>query len=76
MQASEHRNRNNGSGNAAHAMERRILVQRQVRAHVVIIIGVEVENCPEMTLAEDHDVIEALTPDRADEPFNIAVLPG
>ena len=29
-----------------------------------------------MTLAKDYDVVEALAPDRADEPFNIAVLPG
>ena len=28
-----------------------------------------------MRLAERHDMVEALTPDRADEAFNMAILP-
>jgi hypothetical protein len=31
---------------------------------------------PEMTLAKDHDVIEAFTPHRADEPFNVTLCQG
>jgi hypothetical protein len=54
------------------AGDRRILVQREVRSRPVVIIGVELENFPEMTLAKDHDVIEALTAHRANEPFAVA----
>ena len=33
------------------------------------------QRVPEMPFAKDHDMIEALLPDRADETFTISVLP-
>jgi hypothetical protein len=29
-----------------------------------------------MLFAQDHDVIQAFSADRADEPFDVAILPG
>ena len=50
-------------------MDRCILVQGQVRALVIVAVSIEKKNPREMTLAEDHDVIEVFATHRADEPF-------
>ena len=49
-----------------------VLAERQVRAHPVIVGGISREDPAQMRLA---DMVEALTPDRTDQPINIAVLP-
>jgi hypothetical protein len=55
---------------------RHIFAQRPVRPDVVVVIGVTLQNLPQMSLAQDDEVIEALAPDRSDQPFRKAVLPG
>jgi hypothetical protein len=34
------------------------------------------EDPTQMGLAQDQDVVQAFSPDRADEPFGVSVLPG
>ena len=55
--------------------ERCILVERKVRACTIIICLVIGEQITNMPLSQRHDMIEALAPDRSDQPFNMTVLP-
>ena len=57
-------------------MARRILGQRQMRSQFVAIAGVGCKDETQVGHAEDHDVIDAFSPDRADQPLHMSVLPG
>ena len=57
------------------ARNRGILVQRQMGAGLVVIYHVRSEQLPKVTLAEHNDMIEHLSPDRANQPFPIGILP-
>jgi hypothetical protein len=56
-------------------MERRILLERKVRAHAIVVGGVIRQQVSEVPFPQDHDVVEALASDRANQPFNMTVLP-
>src|SRR5260221_6422532 len=58
------------------AWNRRVFVQRQMRAGLVVICHVGQQYAPKVTLAKHDDVIECLPPDRANQAFGIGVLPG
>ena len=51
------------------------MVERKVRAHPIVIGGVIRQQMSEMAFPKDHDMVEALASDRADQPFNVTVLP-
>src|ERR1019366_2713450 len=55
---------------------RRILVQGSMRSDAIILVGVGFQGPTQMHLAQDNDVVYTLTPDRSDQPFGKAVLPG
>ena len=57
-------------------MARRILIQGQMRSQFVVIDGVGRKDSPQVSLAEDDDVIEAFPADRADQSLRMPVLPG
>ena len=57
-------------------MARRILAQGQMRSQFVVIDGVGCKDLAQVGLAEDDDVIEAFSADRADQSFRMPVLPG
>src|SRR5258707_9322206 len=42
----------------------------------LVIARVRLQNLAQMQLAQDNDVVYTLTPDRSDQPFGKAVLPG
>ena len=42
----------------------------------VVIFGIGFEYPAQMRLAQDNDVVHTLTPDRSDQPFGKAILPG
>jgi hypothetical protein len=55
---------------------RRILSERNMRTPS-IVIGGEFRNDPPKVLFVEHDqMIGALAPDRPDQTFNMAILPG
>src|SRR5437762_12050940 len=56
-------------------MERRILVECKVRAHPIVVGRVIRQQMAEMPFAQNHDMVEALASDRANQPFNMIVLP-
>ena len=56
-------------------MDRGVFVQRQVSPDRVVVGDVGFEDAAEVGLAEDDDMIETLPPYRADQPFDVSVLP-
>src|SRR5258705_881853 len=47
-----------------------------MRSDAVVVGGVRFQSSAQMSLAQDNDVVQALAPDRSDQPFGKAVLPG
>src|SRR5216684_3193607 len=47
-----------------------------MRPDVIVIARVRLQNPAQMHLAQDNDVVYTLTPDRSDQPFGKAILPG
>src|ERR1700751_4948077 len=45
-------------------------------SEAIIIVGVGFQDPTQMHLAQDNDVMQTLTPDRSDQAFGKAVLPG
>jgi hypothetical protein len=56
--------------------KRGVLVQRKVGTDAIVIVGIGFEDLAQMDLAQDQDMVQAFSPDRADEPFGVSVLPG
>ena len=56
-------------------MERSILVERKVRAHPIVVGGVVRQQMAEVPFPQHHDMVEALASDRADQPFDMPILP-
>jgi hypothetical protein len=46
-----------------------------MRSDLVVIRSVILKNATQLRFVEHHQVIERFAPDRADEAFNVAVLP-
>src|SRR6202163_2815432 len=42
----------------------------------IVIVGVGFQDPTQMHLAQDNDVVHTFTPDRSDQPFHKAILPG
>ena len=53
----------------------RILPERQVRARPVVVGEVGTKDLSEMALVENNDVVQTISPDRADYPFDERILP-
>src|SRR5260370_29664955 len=53
----------------------RILVEREVSTRPVVVREVASQGAAQLSFAKDEDVIQTLTPDRADEPLREGVLP-
>ena len=52
-----------------------ILVQREMRPAVVVILKIRRQRTAQVMLIEDDDVIETFAADRADDALDIGVLP-
>src|ERR1700720_2739647 len=47
-----------------------------MRSDSVVIVSIGFQDPTQMRLAQDNDVVHTLTPDRSDQPFGKAILPG
>src|SRR6202035_549870 len=47
-----------------------------MRSDAIIIVGVGFQDPTQMHLTQDNDVVHTFTPDRSDQPFDEAILPG
>jgi hypothetical protein len=61
------------TGSLNRARNWRILVQGSMRSDAIVIVGVGFQDPTQMHLAQDNDVVHALTPDRSDQPFGKAI---
>ena len=53
----------------------RVPFQRQMRARFVVVDSVTRQDSPQVMLTEDDEVVGALSPDGADHPFAVWILP-
>ena len=56
-------------------MKRRVLIQRSMNAHCVVVVSKLDDSSAQVCLAEHHHMVEVLPSDRADQSFRKAVLP-
>jgi hypothetical protein len=68
--------RNNVSDPLDWACAGRILPERNMRPHLVIINGIFRKDSAKVIRVERDQMIGALAPDRPDQAFSISVLPG
>src|SRR5260221_8260330 len=54
---------------------RRVLLDAKVRSTSMIVPAIGPEDAPEMRLVEDDHVIETLSSDRANQAFDVRILP-
>jgi hypothetical protein len=57
------------------AREESVVVQSAMRPRMVVIIEVAGQDALEVGFVDHDDMIQALPPDRADQPFDVGVLP-
>ena len=53
----------------------RFLVEREMRSGSVVVVQVASQDPPQVTLAENDDVVQAFPTDRADDPLDVRILP-
>jgi hypothetical protein len=76
MESAKTRDSDDRSNRLHRTAERGVFVESEMGTNTIVIVGIVPEDLAEMGFAQDHDVIEAFSPDRADEPFDVSVLPG
>ena len=57
------------------AMDRRIFTQRPVCSDFIVIVSIPSQSSLQVRLAHYDEMIQAVTPDRSDQPLGIAILP-
>lgn len=75
MKSAQERCRHDAPGRLNGPAHRCVLPEGEMCANLIIIGGVSCQDPAQMRFAEHDDMVEALTSDRADETFNMAVLP-
>ncbi len=58
------------------AMDWAVLAQRVVRPGLVAMRSIGFQNLAQVRRSQGHNMIEAFTPDRADQPYAVVGLPG
>lgn len=78
VQAADHWPGNDGTalGRVNFSRYGRVVVERLMRAGRVVVSEVFCEDALEMCLVQHDDVVEAFSPNRADQPFDVGILPG
>src|SRR5439155_26134169 len=74
MKSAEKWRRQNATNGMYCSRRRRVLVDRKLRATLVIVGRVRSQQMAEMPLAEHDNVIKTFPPDRTDRPFTISIL--
>jgi hypothetical protein len=65
-EAGDSDDRFSGLGSTA---EKDVLLKSEMGTDAIVVIGVGPEDLSKLRLAQDHDMIQAFSPDRTDEPF-------
>ena len=75
VQSSQDRNGDDSARSLDGSMRGRIFLYCQVRAHLIVIRRISGKNSPQVRLAEDEHLIQALAAQCADQMFCTAILP-
>ena len=75
MQSSQDRNGDDSARSLDGSMRGRIFLYCQVRAHLIVIRRISGKNSPQVRLAEDEYLIQALAAQCADQTFGTTILP-
>src|SRR5260221_3351250 len=75
VQSAENWHRQRATDSLNGTLDRRVLVQRQMRPSLVVIFLVRFEQMAEMPLAEHNNMVKTIPSDRTDQPLRISVLP-
>ena len=75
VKTAKDRARCHGAESLDDAMERRVLDQRSVSSEFVVIVGIGGQVSAQVRFPEDYDVVQAISPDRAYEAFDVPILP-
>ena len=43
---------------------------------MLVVVGIGLQDFAKVRFAQDHDMVQALSSDRADQPLDVAILPG
>ena len=76
MKPTEERDGHDRSTRLDRTAERGVLRESEMGAGAIVVVGVGPEDLAKVRFAQDHDMIQAFSSDRADEPFDVSVLPG
>jgi hypothetical protein len=78
MESAEVRNRHDTllGRRLERAWVRAVLVQRLMGARGIVVGQVSPQQPKEVSLVQDQEVVEALSPDRSDDPLDEGILPG
>jgi hypothetical protein len=76
MEPAKDRMRNNVSDPLDRAYAGRVLLERNMRSHLVIINGIFRKDSAKVLRVQRDQMVRALAPDRSDQAFNISILPG
>jgi hypothetical protein len=76
MESAEEGDGRDRSSRLDRTAERGILRESEMGAGAIIIVGVGPQDLAKMRFAQDHDMIQAFSPDGTDESFYVSVLPG
>ena len=75
MPSSQDWNGEDGAGSLDCSMQGRIFLQCQMRARLIVVRRISGKNSPQVRLAEDEHLIQALAAQCADQTFGTAILP-
>ena len=76
MEAAKERSRCDRAKKLGGSMERGVLGQGPVSPEAVVVVGIRAEDPAQVGFAQDHDMVQTFSVDRADEAFDMSVLPG
>jgi ABC transporter substrate binding protein/Transposase IS66 family len=76
VEAAEERDRDDRADRLDRAVDRGVFRKSEVDTGAVVVVGVGTEDLAKMGFAQDQDMVQAFSSDRADEPFGVTVLPG
>jgi hypothetical protein len=78
MQTADLREGNNvaGGGKLRATRSWAVLVEREMRSGVMMILKIARQDASQVMFVEDDNVIQAFSADRTDETFDVGILPG
>ena len=75
MESAKERDGDDRSSRMDRAAERSVCRKSEMGTGAIVVVGVSPEDLAKLRFAQDHDMMQAFSSDRADEPFDMTILP-